>query len=162
MKLKLYSTSFLKGSGVFSDCVTNWCPQADLTYPQYTQCESISNDGSTCYNPQVKYGTSPVGFPYAHNDNDYNKICEQLGGSYEGITVGVRTGYRLFWCNSGDETNWHWCDGVDSNWYNGSLDGWQTRENYLTSITCGNDGATTTKITGIVDNNQPIKGNNMV
>lgn len=119
--------------------MTEWCLQTGLTKPQHTRCQSIENNGDTCINPEIKYGTSPVGIPKEHSNNDYNKWCEQLGGIYESHATGTRTGYALYGntsCGDNDNGQKHWCDWDDSRWYNGSLGYHGTYDNFITSVTC--------------------------
>ena len=40
----------------------NWCYQKG-TKGQYTRCGSVSSDGLTCYNPEIKYGSTIGGKP---------------------------------------------------------------------------------------------------
>ena len=59
----------------FSFCVNNWCHQKG-TMGQYTRCKSVSNNGRTCHNPEIKYGSTiggkPGGWPVP------TKWCKQL------------------------------------------------------------------------------------
>ena len=131
----------IKIDGVFSNCDGTWCLQDGLTKPQYTRCESITNDGETCVNPEVKYGTSPIGVPREHRSNEYDKWCHQLGGIYENHEVGTRIGQSLYGCSHSDDTTWHWCDWQDSHWHNGTLDHTRmSHSDFITSITCKNLG----------------------
>ena len=132
---------FFAPLGIFSDCNNQWCLQKGLNKPQHTKCESVTNNGNTCNNPQIKYGSVEGGIPTEHSGNDYNKWCDQLGGAYDSHTVGSRTGYCVFWSASNDLSNsddnvWHWVDCYNNYWYNGTLDFWQERSDYITSITC--------------------------
>jgi hypothetical protein len=122
--------------GIFSDCNNQWCLQQGLNKPQHTMCESVTNTGDTCINPQIKYGSVEGGIPTEHSGNDYNKWCDQLGGAYDSHTVGSRTGYCVFGSSNSDDNVWHWSDCMDGFWYNNSLDLWQERSDYVTSITC--------------------------
>ena len=116
--------------------MNQWCPQQGLTKPQFTKCESISNSGNTCENPQIKYGLVAGGIPSDHVDNDYKKWCEQLGGAYDSHTVGTRTGYCVFGATKYDDTVWHRADCRDGFWYNQTLDKNTTLTDFITSITC--------------------------
>ena len=42
----------------------NWCYQKG-TKGQYTRCGSVSSDGLTCYNPEIRYGSTIGGKPGA-------------------------------------------------------------------------------------------------
>ena len=150
----------LEKPGLFAKCQNEWCLQKGLQKPQHTKCESVTNHGKTCNNPEIKYGTTIGGFPYKNSSGNYEKWCEQLGGVYAShmfdprskfqiiqnpkssvnhITIGTRTGYAVYGCNNYDDPgNWHWCDLKDGYWYNQSLDYHETSNNFITSITCMN------------------------
>ena len=49
--------------GLFAKCQNKWCLQKGLQKPQHTKCESVTNKGQTCNNPEIKYGTSTGGLP---------------------------------------------------------------------------------------------------
>ena len=57
----------------------NWCYQKG-TKGHYTRCGSVSSDGLTCYNPEIKYGSTIGGKPgafgpwYQHS----TEWCRQL------------------------------------------------------------------------------------
>jgi hypothetical protein len=116
--------------------------QAGLTKPQYTQCESVSNNGYTCHNPLIRYGNVPNGVPAQHSSNDFNKWCQQLGCSaVVSVTYGNRSYAspygKLFWCSSYDENNPKWCDWQDGYWYNQQLDYHPAIDGQaITQITC--------------------------
>jgi hypothetical protein len=42
-------------TGIFKNCVNQWCLQNGLTYPQYTKCESIADNGWTCNKPGIRF-----------------------------------------------------------------------------------------------------------
>ena len=126
--------------GIFSDCNNQWCLQQGLNKPQHTMCESVTNNGDTCINPQIKYGSVEGGIPTEHVKNDYDKWCDQLGGAYDSHTLGSRTGYCVFMSTSYDDNIWHWSDCNDGYWYNATLDWWEERSDYITSITCKGTG----------------------
>ena len=46
----------LQLTGIFENCVNEWCLQNGLTYPQYTKCESTADNGQTCIKPGIRYG----------------------------------------------------------------------------------------------------------
>jgi hypothetical protein len=121
---------------------TGWCPQVGTT-EQFTRCESVSNGGTTCNNPFIKYGAVENGVPASHDGNDLTKWCTQLG--FAGFSGQVSYGSRpcdapqgrLFGCSSYDENVWHWCDWSDGHWYNQALNWHQCNDGQqLTSITC--------------------------
>ena len=138
-----------------SDCITSitcsdreestcwdktWCSQKG-TVEQFTKCESVSRDGLTCYNPEIKYGSLKGGIPTKHENNNYTEWCRQLGfAGYSGkVEYGTRTVTKpkgnLFWCSIYDEEKPHWCDWEDGNWYSQELN-YQNNSNCITSITC--------------------------
>ena len=126
-------------SGIFTNCHNEWCLQKGLQKPQYTKCESFTNNGKTCKNPEIKYiysYTVTVGFPWEFSSNNYEKWCEQLGGVYVGHTFGTRRGHPVIGCTLDaqgrmtDPRNWHWCE----YWY----DYQSTSNKFITSITCMN------------------------
>ena len=46
----------------FNSCINNWCHQKG-TMGQYTRCKSVSNNGRTCHNPEIKSGSAIGGKP---------------------------------------------------------------------------------------------------
>ena len=46
----------LQPTGIFESCINEWCLQSGLTYPQYTKCESTTDNGQTCIKPGIRYG----------------------------------------------------------------------------------------------------------
>jgi hypothetical protein len=129
--------------GIFVKCQNEWCLQKGLQKPQHTKCESVTNNGKTCNNPEIKYGTVTGGVPCEYPSNNYEKWCEQLGGVYAGHTFGTRTGHPVIGCTGADDPgNWHWCDPCPypgGKWYNKSLTIHNDSNGYLiTSISCTN------------------------
>ena len=71
----------------FNSCINNWCYQHG-TMGQYTRCKSVSNNGRTCHNPEIKYGSNIGGKPGGiwHGPNQVmnlpmnvpTKWCKQL------------------------------------------------------------------------------------
>jgi hypothetical protein len=112
------------------------------TKSQYTRCESIANNGYTCINPIVTYGTVTNGVPATHPGNDFVTWCKQLGcNGYVSVQYGSRSYTapygKLFGCTGYDETLWHWCDWQDGYWYNQTLDYHPAPDTEaITSITC--------------------------
>ena len=97
----------LEEPGIFAKCQNEWCLQKGLQKPQHTKCESVTNNGKTCNNPEIKYGTVTGGLPWEYPSNNYEKWCEQLGGLYAAHTFGRRTGYQLYGCTGYDDPeNW--------------------------------------------------------
>ena len=129
-------SSLCENEGVFGLCVSDWCYQSG-TIDQYTRCGSLADNGNTCIDPEIKYGTVEGGLPKQHSGNNYNTWCQQLGAQgFTTYATGSRSGYALFGCSSYDESIWHWCDWQDGYWYNQNLDSFQTSSDYITSITC--------------------------
>ena len=122
--------------GPFAKCNKKWCLQSGLTKSQYTKCESVTNQGRTCNNPEIKYGSTTGGLPEPNSYTDYKKWCQQLGGTYSTHTIGTRTGYCLFWATGGDEPGAKWVDCKGFYWYNSSLDDHITSSKFITSVTC--------------------------
>ena len=60
----------------FQRCVNDWCYQHG-TNEQYTKCKNASEDGRTCYNPIIRYGSTIGGHPTNHG-NGILTWCEQL------------------------------------------------------------------------------------
>ena len=129
----------------FERCVENWCPQAN-TNQQFTRCESITNDGHTCINPEVRYGTVSGGIP--GQLNGHQRWCEQIFESAVGIRSDVAYGSRdcsspkgrLFWCAGFDETGYKWCDWSDGYWKDQSLGTHSSCDMMVTSLTCDYTG----------------------
>ena len=132
--------NIVKELGIFANCQNKWCLQKGLKKPQHTKCESVTNGGQTCNNPEIKYGTVTGGLPWEYSSNDYEKWCEQLGGFYASHTTGLRTGHVLYGCHGADDPEyWKWCNyWGDGTWYNRSLNYYKTYNDFITSITCTN------------------------
>ena len=113
----------------FQRCVNDWCYQHG-TNQQYTKCKNASEDGRTCYNPTIRYGTAIGGRPfydyYVHVARDASKTwktwCRQLFPEYNMLSgyvswpIPLHKNYECYngwvaWCDSGDEQNPHWCGG---------------------------------------------------
>jgi hypothetical protein len=115
----------------------------DNTMEQYTRCESVTDGGYTCVNPFIKYGDVEDGIPLQHGNNDYATWCQQLGfNGFDSVTLSASPDCSapmggLFWCSSYDETNPHWCDWQDGDWYNEALD-WNNcgSNNRVATLTC--------------------------
>ena len=71
----------------FRSCINNWCYQ-NGTMGQYTRCKSVSNNGRTCHNPEIKFGSmvggKPGGVWYSRGlfegleGDELTKWCKQL------------------------------------------------------------------------------------
>ena len=72
----------------FLNCVNKWCRHTCRSCgKQYTKCDSVSSDGKTCYNPQIRDGSAVdiVGRPVKetkHSDTQQSEgllqWCKQL------------------------------------------------------------------------------------
>ena len=114
----------------FHSCIHDWCFQKG-TKEQYTRCKEASEDGRTCYNPTIRYGSTIGGRPAKHPYNDIAGWCQQLfptsiyGGTatYKLVKGNHKGPGGLFWCSLYDETNPHWCHcGGDGKWKDSTLD----------------------------------------
>ena len=119
----------------FHLCIHDWCLQSG-TKQQYTRCERVSEDGRTCYNPSIKYGSTIGGYPTKHKNNNYNQWCQQLfpmsnimrsSVTYGKPKRGLKstTNGELFWCSKHDESVPHWCDSFDGVWKDSTLGHWK-------------------------------------
>jgi len=68
---------------ILSPCINNWCHH-NGTMGQYTRCKRVSNNGRTCHNPEIKYG-STIGKPggvlhgaYGAKGTALSQWCKQL------------------------------------------------------------------------------------
>ena len=131
----------------FHLCIHDWCLQSG-TKQQYTRCERVSEDGRTCYNPTIKYGSSISGYPTKDNvnKNNYKLWCQQLFPTSNimksSVTYTKNTlqnlkpkTTELFWCSKFDESVPHWCDRLTGYWKDstkGQHYGWPL----INSLTC--------------------------
>ena len=112
----------------FHLCIRDWCLQS-CTKEQYTRCKAASEDGRTCYNPTIRYGSSTWdGHPAKHKLNDIAGWCQQLFPTslYGGTATYIKERYYkpgLFWCSLYDEISPHWCDCQDGKWKDSTIDG---------------------------------------
>ena len=133
--------SCVGSSGGFSAGV--WHPQAG-TNGQATWCASVSNNGLTCHNPQVRYD-SIVGTPRQHSSNNITVWCNQLGfGSAGSITYSSSTcvGGSLFMSASYDtsrSTALKWADWSDGHMLNG-IQSTCSGSSYVSQLTCASSG----------------------
>ena len=125
----------------FKKCVNNWCYQKG-TKQQYTNCKSISNDGKTCYQPEIRYGSTIGGHPAKDKRNNILQWCKQL---FPASTRGTATYSSssslkgspgpLFWNKGYDESGYKWCElGTDGYWRNKRLQG--SINSVMTSVSC--------------------------
>ena len=61
----------------FHSCIHDWCYQKG-TKGQYTRCKTVSNDGRTCYNPEIRYGSTIGGIPGQTDPGYIKEWCKQL------------------------------------------------------------------------------------
>ena len=63
----------------FRSCINNWCYQHG-TMGQYTRCKRVSNNGRTCHNPEIMYGSTVGGKPggWMFGGVLSTKWCQQL------------------------------------------------------------------------------------
>ncbi len=120
----------------FNECVSDYCVQQG-TQDQATKCGSSSADGLTCYDPEIRYGTTQGGHPCVHTGNNYTTWCQQLG--FSGYTThtfsNINVTGKLFGCTSYDESTWHWCDWQDGSWLNSTLNS-TGQCDYINAISC--------------------------
>ena len=133
----------------FTSCLNRWCHQSN-TNQQYTKCKRVSEDGRTCYNPEIRYGsythTYGIGGYVAasyNNNNHYLQWCKQLFPKSNIIRSSVTTSnnkppnYRgaLNWCYGYDENRYHWCAMYSGTWLNRQLNIYQLLP-IVDSLTC--------------------------
>merc|ERR1712184_187793 len=99
------------------------------TSQQFTKCESASSDGKTCYNPEIRYGSTVGGHPVKHSNNNILQWCQQLfptsiygdatfsNSSSSNVGKGV-----IFWSTSYDEDGYKWADWRDGYWKDSTID----------------------------------------
>ena len=130
----------------FRNCVNKWCLQAG-TDGQYTKCNSASSDGKTCYNPQIRFGSTVGGRPVkscCYSDVAHSETlliwCKQMfPKAMKGTAVyssdpslNSVTG-AVWWCSYGDENNPHWCK-----WFHTEGILWKDATNpFIHNLTCG-------------------------
>ena len=68
----------------FNSCIKNWCYQHG-TMGQYTRSKTVSNNGRTCHDPEIRYGSTTGGKP---------------GGIAGGPGKGYVYGDSTDWCRS--------------------------------------------------------------
>lgn len=100
---------------------TDWCPQVGLN-EQFTRCGEVLDDGRTCVEPEIRYGTLAGGVPQQHNGNELDTWCAQLGfAASDGVEYGTRScppgGGLLHGSGGFDEVTWHWVDSGVGFWH---------------------------------------------
>ena len=77
----LYSLLHIIVNVDFNSCINNWCYQHG-TMGQYTRCKTVSNNGRTCHDPEIRFGSAIGGKPGGIGDTIYYKHatdwCRQL------------------------------------------------------------------------------------
>ena len=103
------------------------------TSRQFTKCETVSSDGKTCYNPEIRYGSTVGGHPGKHSNNNILQWCQQLfpestnGDATYSNSSSVNAGNGpLFWSKSGDEYGYHWADWMDDHSIDAGMQNWAT------------------------------------
>lgn len=149
-KIKWKMQSLDTGVANFQNCVNDWCYQ-NGTSQQFTKCESASSDGKTCYNPEIRYGSTVGGHPVKHSNNNILQWCQQLfptsiygdatfsNSSSSNVGKGV-----IFWSTSYDEDGYKWADWRDGYWKDSTIDesfsNSCSKKNHwsciMTSVTC--------------------------
>jgi len=149
------------GVDSFESCVKIWCLQ-DNTDEQYTRCESTTDEGETCINPEIKAGSTEGGIPQEHARNydyyyydypfnqyydynygqdDINTWCKMI--FHEDRIGSITTGPRdasapkgnVYWCYNYRVGVHEWCDPKD-HWFKGqTLDSHDDRPS-ITSLSC--------------------------
>ena len=108
--------------------MNDWCYQ-EGTSQQFTKCETASSDGKTCYNPEIRYGSTVGGHPGEHENNNISQWCQQLfptsthGDATYSSSSSLNVGNgALFWDSGFDESGHKWCDNQDGYWKDATLD----------------------------------------
>ncbi|MFT4625154.1 MAG: hypothetical protein ACI8PZ_003820 [Myxococcota bacterium] len=119
---------------------TDWVLQ-EGTLGQYTRCGLVADAGTTCIDPEIRYGFVEGGIPSSHGGNDYDEWCRQLGFSGLAATaLGPRAcdapQGKVFGCTTYDELTWHWCDWSDGFWFDEALDSPGCAGSEVTEISC--------------------------
>jgi len=124
--------------GVFS---LDWCPQIG-PLEQYTRCQEVLDDGKTCINPEIRYGSTVGGIPSEHPGNALAAWCMQLGfQNFVAVEYGKRDDCiaphgQVFGCMKYDDRVWHWCDQQDGFWRDSTLDYPCKSVPLIVSVTC--------------------------
>ena len=135
----------------FTSCLNRWCHQSG-TNNQYTKCKRVSEDGRTCYNPEIRYGTYTYTYgiggyvysPYLNSNNNIHlQWCRQLFPKSNIISSRITSSYTkpynyrggLNWCMGYDENRYHWCAMSGGYWLNRQLS-WNQPYPIVDSLTC--------------------------
>ena len=112
----------------FHLCLKKWCYQKG-TKQQYTKCKSVSKDGNTCYQPEIRYGSTVGGYPGKHPSTDnILQWCKQLfptsshGTATYSNSRKLNIGKPVFWQKGYDETGYKWADWNGGHWKDSTLD----------------------------------------
>ena len=86
------------------------CSEKFFYVEHLPKCETASSDGKTCYNPEVRYGSTIGGRPCQHGNNNILHWCKQLfpaatsgDATYDKNLLLKSNEGALWWSNSGDE-----------------------------------------------------------
>ena len=127
----------------FQSCILDWCYQKG-TREQYTRCKEVSEDGQTCYNPTIRYGSTIGGYPTKYvRTNNILEWCQQLfpksthgTATYSNVKPKEYLG-SLWWCSHWDESNPHWCDWSHGKWKDSNLHQYDVMPGpVMDSVTC--------------------------
>ena len=148
----------------FHKCVNDWCNQQG-TNEQYTKCEKVSPDGKTCYNPEIRYGSTASGSRPIFYPGKYTNIsqwCKQLFPTSSSGTATYATDEasnaniprKLFWaagfnpdedgpvwscrCNARTEDCCHdgWKDQTKTSDFGNECDQYTKQDCVMASVTC--------------------------
>merc|ERR1719369_1485148 len=156
MDLKECKNTF-ESTDNFHGCIKTWCYQKG-TKEQYTKCQTVSPDGKTCYNPEIRYGSTASGSRPIFFPGEFTNIpewCKQLFPTSSSGTATYATDEasnaniprRLFWgtgfnpgetgpvwscrCNSG-----RWKDGNKTTHNRVKCNKITKQDCVMTSVTC--------------------------
>ena len=83
----------------FRPCINNWCYQHG-TKEQYTRCKRVSNNGRTCHNPEIRYGTTVGGKPGGWMMQDTGTAQDSVLFSFWNLTIlsefGIQRAFLLW------------------------------------------------------------------
>ncbi|MEE2643469.1 MAG: DUF4215 domain-containing protein [Myxococcota bacterium] len=124
----------------FEACIGRSCMMRGIE-GQGTRCEVSRDEGLTCINPVISYGSVVGGIPHEHPENDYLRWCTSMGfGGFDQVLVGERSCEapqgKVFWCEEGEIESGHWCDWRDTFWRDQSLDSHDSCNRAITELRC--------------------------
>ena len=124
----------------FEACIGRSCTMRGIE-GQGTRCEVSRDEGLTCINPVISYGSVVGGIPHEHPDNDYALWCTSMGfGGFDQVQIGERSceapNGKVFGCEEGETDQWHWCDWRDTFWRDQTLDSHESCGRAITELRC--------------------------